>query len=473
MEIRKSAADVRARAAAAMLALLLATWLCPPASADDPPAPHTVGDLAGLQSAFDSVIREVSPSVVGIRAQRRYFLPAPDSRSADSGDASEQRVQVNGAGAVLSADGLILTNEHVVQSATDIEILFHDGSSSSARVVGADTRSDLAVLRTERSGLRPLRFADAARLARGQWCVALGNPYGLGGDGQLSVSVGVVSNLGRQLPGLGEVDDRFYNNMIQTTASINPGNSGGPLFNLKGEAIGIVTAMHTRAAADEGIGFAIPLTPAKLRVIEQLRRGQTIEYGYVGMTVRANDAAPHAGQPSAHSGVVVQQVEPDGPAAAADIRVGDRITRYDGQDVVAVSQLVDLVGETPVGRRAVVEFERDGRAQQATLTAEARQVSRVSWMRGGAVIWRGLRLADLTSDSRARMRIAAEAMGLVVIDVAEKSAAERAGLRIGDVVEKVQGAAVRDTGDFLSRIRGNEGGVDLKLRGRGVVRVDP
>src|SRR4030095_233605 len=169
-------------------------------------------------------------------------------------------------------------------------ILFHDGKTAVGTVLATDPRSDLAIVHVDRHGLPAAKLCDRARIARGQWTLALVNPYGLGNDGKLSVSIGVISNLNRKLPGLGEADDRLYSDMIQTTAAINPGNSGGPLFNIHGEVVGIVTAMHTRAAADEGVGFAIPLTPGRRTIIDKLKQGRSIEYGYIGLTTHNADS---------------------------------------------------------------------------------------------------------------------------------------------------------------------------------------
>ena len=242
----------------AALLFLLSILLAPRTmvGAEPPAARDSLADLDTLQQAFQKVAERVAPSVVGIRVQRRHVLSPAGSDSADSAAVLEQRVVVNGSGSIVSPDGLILTNEHVIQAADDIRVLLYDGTDLPADVLMADPRSDFAVLKVSRTGLVPVRMGDWSTVARGQWSVVVGNPFGLGSDGHLSVAVGVVSNLGRQLPGLGETDDRFYNDMLQTTAPINPGHSGGPLFNIHGELIGVVTAMHTRTP-----GGSSPMSP--------------------------------------------------------------------------------------------------------------------------------------------------------------------------------------------------------------------
>jgi len=353
--------------------------LLAPAAGPDDRVPGPAAELDRLEQAFQSVLQRVAPSVVGIRAVRQQSLGYSPTADGEGGQL-EQSVVVNGAGTVLSPDGLILTNEHVVHGASEIRVFFWDGRQSPALVVSADPRSDLAVLQVSPSDLQPAVLCDWDTVARGQWVVVLGNPFGLGQDGRLSVSVGIVANLGRQLPGLGEEDDRFYCDMVQVTAPIHPGNSGGPLFNLHGELLGVVTAMHTRGAADQGIGFAIPLTPAKRRVIEALCRGQTIEYGYLGATVRAPNAAERM-LLSSSQGVVVQEVDPDGPAQQAGIRVDDVILAYQEEPVRGPAHLAELVGQSPVRASVRLAVWREGRTMTITATLGRRDGQRVAILR--------------------------------------------------------------------------------------------
>jgi len=431
-------------------------------------------DLEQIEKAFERVIAHVSPSVVGIRVQRRYMAAWPGEQRDPAGRAFQQLVTVNGSGTIIDRGGLILTNEHVVQSAGEIEVFLHDGRRVPATVLAADARGDLAVLKIELDDLPAAPMVDWSGVTRGQWTIALGNPYGLGSDGKLSVSVGVISNLGRRLPGLGEVDDRFYTDMIQTTAAIHPGCSGGPLFNISGQLIGVVTAMHTRAPTDEGVGFAIPMTPARRRLLQQLCAGNAVSYGYLGLTVRVVEPGEQqAAGLGPRVGAVVQQVDPEGPGNEAGLREGDLILRFGDRLVRGPGLLAELVGQTEPGTTVAVELRRG--AQHLTLhpTVQRRQVSRVSWMRGGAILWRGMRLANLTTAARRRMGIAADTVGVIVIDVAEHSAAERAAIEIGDVIETVAEAPVYDIAGFQSRVRGREGPVKIRIRARGERVVRP
>lgn len=438
--------------------------------AGDAPLP----DLARIEKAFERVVERVSPSVVGIRVQRRYMAALPGADDLTTGGTFEQLITVNGAGTIIDRTGLILTNEHVVQSASEIEVFFHDGRSLPATVVAADPRGDLAVLKVERDNLAPASIADWPQVARGQWTITLGNPYGLGGDGRLSVSIGFISNLDRKLPGLGEVDDRFYADMIQTTAAIHPGCSGGPLFNVQGELVGVVTAMHTRAAADEGVGFAIPMTPARRRLIEGLAAGRPPAYGYLGVTVRsAQQSEREAVGADAELGAVVQQVDASGPAGEAGLREGDLIVRFEHQDVRGPASLAQLVGQTPPGSTVAVELWRDQRRLTVSALIQRREVSHVSWMRGGAVLWRGMRLADLTPEMRRGMAVDSDIAGVVVIDVLDDSAAQRAAVQIGDVIERVAESSVRDVASFNARVRGRPGPVKIGVHARGELVVRP
>ena len=438
---------------------------------DDSRTPVSIADLDTLEHAFQETVTRVSPSVVGIRA-RRHDVTIVRQGNDDALSTVEHLVVLNGSGTILRSDGLILTNEHVVHAAAEIDVVLHDGRSFPATIAAADARSDLAVLRIAASGLSPAALCDWQTVARGQWTVAIGNPYGLGSDGNLSVSVGVIANLGRRLPGLGEADDRLYADMIQTTAVIHPGNSGGPLFNLRGEVVGVVTAVHARSVEDEGVGFAIPMTPAKCSVIEQLLAGKQVQHGYLGLTAGPLEQAQRDEAGLDTGGLLVEQVEPDGPAARAGVQAGDIITHYDGQPVDLPMRLAELVGETPVGNEVELRLWRGRQPATLRATVDVRELGRVSWARQ-AVLWRGMRLADQTLAARQNMSLASGAVGVVVIDVRQGTPADRARIRIGDVIESVEDTPVREVAEFLRLTRSHKGEVRLTLHQRGEVAISP
>ncbi|MDB5297552.1 MAG: 2-alkenal reductase, partial [Phycisphaerales bacterium] len=298
-------------------------------------------DAPKLERQFEAVARRVVGSVVAISAVdspvasdevQHAGRTNPDKLNA----ALESQDRTVGTGLVVAAEGYILTNEHVVGRAAQIWVTTDDRKVYPAVVVGSDPRADLAVLKVPAAGLRPVAFA-AAPARRGQWAIAIGNPYGLAGDGELAVSVGVVSAVGRSLPKLSGREDRLYQDLIQTTAQINPGNSGGPLFDAAGDVIGVNCAVVLPVKQTNGIGFAIPAGPRLRAVVDRLVAGREVTYAYLG--VRTTTAAPAdctaAGLPVDAGGARVDYVEAGSPAAAAGLRAGDIVTALAGAAVAA------------------------------------------------------------------------------------------------------------------------------------------
>lgn len=417
------------------------------------------------------MISRAAPGVVAIRVHRRCFR-ADVSAAADGPHVSPQTILVNGSGTIIREDGSILTNEHVIQAASDIEVVLHDGRVLPAWVVAADVRSDLAVLRVPVHGLVVIEMCEWESVARGQWSISVGNPYGLGADGQLSVSVGVIANTGRRLPGLGEADDRLYMDMIQTTAAIYPGSSGGPLLNLRGQLVGVITAMHTRAAEEEGVGFAIPMNPLRRRIVENLLEGRPIEHAYLGLSVRSRRGSV-AGSAEAAEGVVVESIDPDGPAARAGVCVGDHLLTFEGQPVCGPAELLGRVQEISVGRPVTLKLRRGDSEIEVQVVPGRREVNRVSWLRGGAVLWRGLRVVDLTPEIRQHWQVQPAVRGVIVVEIVADSPGESSGIRTGDVIERVQDRAVDAVAAFYKAVQNIPGTVELELRGRGPVHVEP
>ncbi|UCG32054.1 MAG: trypsin-like peptidase domain-containing protein [Phycisphaerales bacterium] len=353
----------------------------------------SLDEMVSLEEVFTRLAEEVGPSVVAIRVTRRL-----DSahRSADSpqagGDvtinqAPEHPVSSAGSGVVLRADGRILTNQHVIAAADEITVLLHDGSRCPATLVASDVRSDLAVLRVDRNDLKPARLGDLSDVHRGQWAFALGDPYGFAADGHVAISVGHISALGRALQRqLDPTNVRYYGNLIQTTADINPGNSGGPLLNLQGEVVGINTAIQTRTGSNEGVGFAVPISERTRQIIDHLLEGEPAEYGYLGVHVRAPTPAERreAGITGA-LGALVTAIEPETPAAAAGLRVGDIITEYEGTPTDGADHLVRLVGMTRCNREVVVRYYRAGRLCTARAVVARRYVPAQDHDRGASV----------------------------------------------------------------------------------------
>lgn len=336
--------------------------------------------VSELEAAFERVHQQVTPSVVSLHVTRNatITIDGKETRLA-------QLVRVNGTGCVVDAAGLILTNEHVVQDAQTITVIFHDGVELVGRVLASDVRNDLAIIQVDRQDLRPIRWCDWPDVRRGQWVLAIGNPYGIARDGQASLAVGVIANLGRRLPNLGVEQDRLYTNLIQTTTPVHPGNSGGPLFNLDGEVVGIVTAVYLRAGVEDGVGFAIAATPAKRAIIEQLCGGTAAPHAYLGLVVQDIEAGDGTVRPT------VIAIDPEGPAASTDISVGDVITGFSGAIVNSADQLAEQISALTPQVDVTLALERDGRSIATRTVLEKRVPARITWMRDSWLAWRGAR----------------------------------------------------------------------------------
>ncbi len=336
-----------------------------------------------------------------------------------------------GSGVIVDADGTILTNEHVVLRASRIRVALADEREFTARLVGADADSDLAVLRIDAG--RDLPYVALGRshdLMIGETVIAIGNPFGL----SHTVTTGVVSALGRSL----HTSERTFHDFIQTDASINPGNSGGPLLNIKGELIGINTAIYGKA---QGIGFAIPVDRAR-RVLRDLVSYGEVRRPWLGLVVQdlTRELAQHFGT---RRGVVVAEVEPRSPAAGADLARGDVILRVDGREVRSREEFEELVGARSAGDRVTLRRLRDGEEDEVTLTAVHFPDAEAD-----ALAWQLLGLAVTGDDGE----------GLAVARVRSGGPAARIGMRRGDRLLGLGGAPVRTTAEFRRRM--------IELRGK-------
>ncbi len=420
--------------------LFLATPVLPVAQAGEPArglqltAKSDTVDLVGLEQSFRDIARRVSPSVVAITASGE---PAPghaNMRSAELSGAIVERMlqggsRIVGTGFSVDNEGHILTNEHVVRDARQIYVTTDDGRTYPAMIVGSDPRSDLAVLKIP-GRLPPVTFAEGLDPYRGQWTVALGNPVGLAGAGAMSMSVGVVSATGRELPKLSEREGRLYTNLIQTTAEVNPGNSGGPLFDLRGQVIGVVTAVVLPHKTTNGIGFAIPADATLKARLEQLKRGIPIVYGYLGVAVR-----DHAG-----AGVLITSVGDSAPAAGV-LQIGDVLLRVDGHPVATESAFIRVIGVSPTDRPVTLVVQRDGRELSVSLrlTAHPDLVEGVN-ITNQRLFWSGVTLGTATS---------APGGGVRVHDIRPGSLLAELGMRPNTIIQAVAGKPVHDLATML------------------------
>ena len=359
MPNHKHGRNAKLRTCTWVFAAVVVWFVAGSASAAGPlPKKYDLADLEALQSAFVDLAEQVRPSVVAIRT---YETVSP----ARFGARPITKPLSRGSGFVIAANGFIATNRHVIEGADVISVMLHNHSQYDAEVVQVDLRHDLAVVRIEEQNLKPVAWGDISDVRVNQWAFVVGNPFGLANrDGVPSVTTGVISALQRHMtdelvPGAVLA---YYNNLIETTAAINPGNSGGPLFNIKGEIVGVVTAIASRSGANEGTGFAIPIDTNTRKVLDTLRAGQVVRYGFLGIDVRTPARPRSWAVTRTHPrGAVITRIQtPDGPAAQAGLKSNDVIIKFNDVPVEDSDHLVRLVSFTPVGTEASVLFLRDG-----------------------------------------------------------------------------------------------------------------
>ncbi|ROQ93441.1 DegQ family serine endoprotease [Desulfosoma caldarium] len=350
-----------------------------------------------------------------------------------------------GSGVVIDASGLILTNNHVVEKATEIKIKLQNGQEYAAKVVGRDPKTDLALIQAEpdKNFPKPAALGDSNALRVGDWVMAVGNPFGLGH----TVTVGIISAKGRII-GAGPYDD-----FLQTDAAINPGNSGGPLFNMNGEVVGINTAIVARG---QGIGFAIPINVAK-DLLPQLRTGKIVR-GWLGIMIQ--DVTPEIGESfglKETKGVLVSDVVKDSPAEKGGIEVGDIITKFNGEEVHDAHELSRRVAATPPNSKVKVELLRDGSKKVLTITlgtmpdeeeAAAQPESRES-------VW-GLKVQNMTKPLAERFGWDSSERGVIVTEVEPDSPAAEARIQPGDLIKEVNRKKIQNVRDYNQAMKGAE-----------------
>lgn len=343
-----------------------------------------------------------------------------------------------GSGFIIDPAGYVVTNNHVIQDAEEITVILQDDTRLPAEVVGYDPKTDIAVLKVKSERPLPaLTFGDSDALRVGDWVLAIGNPFGLGG----TVTAGIISARGR------DINTGPYDDFLQTDASINRGNSGGPMFNLDGEVVGINTAIFSPSGGSIGIGFAIPSTMA-VPVVKQLIETGTVKRGWLGVHIQTvtDEIAETLGLEEA-KGALVASVIKDGPAEAAEIKAGDVILEFDGKDVTLMRRLPRIVAETPVGSTVDVVLWRDNRRMSVKVTVgelEAGEAQMVARGEGGSgsgseqkIAPLGLTVAALDDALRQRFDLSADAKGVVVVAVDDGGPAAEKGIRPGDLVVEV------------------------------------
>jgi serine protease Do len=368
-----------------------------------------------------------------------------------------RRVNSLGSGFVIDPSGIVVTNNHVIAEADEIHVIFNDGTRLKADIIGRDQKTDLAVLKVNASKpLKYVKFGDSDKLRLGEWVVAIGNPFSLGG----TVTAGIVSARNR------DINSGPYDNYIQTDAAINRGNSGGPLFNLDGDVIGINTAIISPSGTSVGIGFAVPSKTA-MPVIEQLREFKEVRRGWLGVKIQqVTDEIADSLNVKPARGALVAGVDDKGPAAPAGIQAGDVIVKFDGRDIKEMKELPRIVADTPVGKEVEVIVIRKGKEEKKTVKlarledpekpvqANVKSSSPGSTPQEKSTVQKslGLELSGLTDDLRKRFKIKDSVKGVVITGVDQNSAAADKRLAPGSVVVQIEQEQVSSPADVQNRV---------------------
>ena len=418
--------------------------------------PATSGASAPAASPWVELARALKPAVVNISTKRVEEGWRPPESPFGQNDpfnqffapffrgAPRRTVRSLGSGFAINSAGFVVTNNHVVDGATEIRVTLADGREFSAKVLGRDPKTDIALLKVEATGLPVIPLGDSTRLEVGEPVMAIGNPFGL----EQTVTTGIVSATGRVI-GEGPYDD-----FIQTDASINPGNSCGPLINAQGQAVGINAAIVSRSGGSVGIGFAIPINLAK-PVLTQLAASGHVVRGYLGVTIQrvTTDLAKSFNLPDAH-GALVTSVAEGGPARGAGLRPGDVIVEYDGRRLARSDELPRLVGETLLGRDVPLTVVRDGKTLtlRAMIVKLAEPEEQRTAQTGGRPSL-GIAVQTVTRELAAQLGLPAQ-QGVLVSGVEDGSPAASAGVQPGDVIAEIDKKPVQSVDDLERELAG-------------------
>jgi serine protease Do len=451
---------------------------------------NSVAALTAMDNAMEAVAARVTPAVVNIAVtstpsmdevqqqgggdggQMQGLPPGlqqffgPGGPFGGGGHMRPQQPQLEhgiGSGVIISPDGYIVTNDHVVDGAKDIKVTLHDRRVLNGRVVGIDKLTDLAVVKVNAHDLPAISWGDSSKLEPGQSVLAFGSPFGYF---QFSVTRGIVSAVNRPNPYAN--DARKPGGYIQTDAAINPGNSGGPLVNAHGELVGINTFIISNSGSFAGAGFAIPSQMAHAISAQLIEHGK-VEHGYVGIAM--NDVTPDNAKffnLQDASGAIVAQVTPNSPASGAGLKQGDVITTLNGQKIANSSALQVAVSELTPGTTISLGVLRDGKASTVKVTigtynGDRQQLADNDGDGGGQSGKLGLAVGDLTQDVRQQLQAPDNMHGAVVQNVRPASPADDAGLQPGDVILEVNRKATSSASQFVNQVHGDTNGSDLLL----------
>jgi len=434
---------------------------------------------AGSLPDFTQMVEEYSPAVVNISTKQKpvksmmdrlppkYQIPdlpkdsplndlfkhffgapphGPGGPGGDSPHGHGFEGQSLGSGFIISKDGYLITNHHVVDGADEITVRLSDHREFKAELIGSDQRSDIALLKIEAEDLPVVTINQTKELKVGEWVLAIGSPFGF----DHSVTAGIVSAKGRSLP------RENYVPFIQTDVAINPGNSGGPLFNLKGEVVGVNSQIYSRTGGFMGLSFAIPIDMA-MNVVDQIKNKGFVTRGWLGVLIQdvTRELAESFGL-SRPYGALVSQVQPGSPSEKAGLQTGDVILSFNGDEVANSAALPPMVGASPVDRPAIVEILRQGNRQTVEVVIGALPGDAKLSMKGGAPHVEqgnriGVKVRELTSEERDQLELETE--GGVLVDEVKAGPAQEAGIRKNDVIQMINNARLKDVADFKQQIK--------------------
>jgi serine protease Do len=457
-------------------AIVLASLSLLAAGSAGSPSADAAAVPPAFAQGFSEIVKKVTPAVVNIavtgtesrRGGRRPLPPGPFGGPPGEEPPGEEPGppippppgppgrpdQSAGSGVIIDPKGYIVTNNHVVDNASQMTVTLSDKREFQAKLVGADPKTDLAVIKIEADNLPALKWADYEKLQVGDLVLAVGSPFGLSS----TVTLGIISALGR-----GNVGIADYEDFIQTDAAINPGNSGGALVNTNGDLIGINTAIFSRTGGSEGIGFAIPSSIA-LDIVEALTKTGKVVRGWMGIAIQevTKDLAKSFKLPDHRKGgVLISEVNESGPSYAAGVKRGDIVIAFNDREVQSVSQLRNMVARTLVGTTARIKVLRDGKEQVIAVKIGERPSDEVLARREPAVsptpadtekppdnVLASLKVQALDAALRSQLNISSKTAGVAIQHVEAGSAAEAAGLQRGDVIQEVNREAIKNLEDY-------------------------
>jgi serine protease Do len=428
--------------------------------------PDAIADVA--EKVIDAVVNISTSQSLGAKASPTPQLPPgspfeeffdeffKNRREGDRGGrgGSPRRVNSLGSGFIIDAAGIVVTNNHVISEADEVHVILNDGTRLKAEVIGRDQKIDLAVLKvTPTKPLKAVSFGDSDKLRLGEWVIAIGNPFMLGG----TVTAGIVSARNR------DINSGPYDNYIQTDASINRGNSGGPLFNLEGEVIGVNTAIISPSGGSIGIGFAVP-SKTVVAVIDQLRQYGETRRGWLGVKIQpVTEEIGEALNIKPARGTLIAGIDDKGPAKAAGIETGDVILKFDGKDIKETRDLTRMVADTPVDKEVEVVIVRKGKEEKktvkvgrledsdkklASITANGPAEEKPAAVKKAL----GLDLADINKELRRKYDIKDNVKGAVVTAVEQNSSAAEKQMKPGDTIVEISQVAVASAADVQKRV---------------------